>query len=100
MSEDARCAERFLCALFRVVKPISDFRLLISGLCAILFALCLPAEAQQAKKIPRIGYLSLAARPLEWDEAFKQGMSDLGWVEGQNIRDRVPMGGKQGGSPL
>jgi hypothetical protein len=26
--------------------------------CALLFALCVSAEAQQAKKIPRIGYLS------------------------------------------
>jgi hypothetical protein len=32
MSEDAGCAERFLCALFAtLVKPISDLRLLISG---------------------------------------------------------------------
>jgi hypothetical protein len=40
MSEDAGCAERLPCALFAtVVKPISDLRLLISGLCAMLCAL-------------------------------------------------------------
>ena len=45
MSQDAGCAERFLCALFAtVVKPISDLRLLISGLCAVFLALCLPAQ--------------------------------------------------------
>jgi hypothetical protein len=34
MSEDAGCAERFFYALFAtVVKPISDLRFLISGLC-------------------------------------------------------------------
>jgi hypothetical protein len=34
MSGDAKCAERFLYALFAtVVKPISDFRLLISAFC-------------------------------------------------------------------
>jgi hypothetical protein len=47
MSEDAGCAERFLCALFAtVVKPISDLRLLISGLCAMLFALSVNVNAQ------------------------------------------------------
>ena len=52
--------ERFLCVLFAtVVKPISDFRLLISGLCAMLLALCSSAEAQQpAEKIPRIGIIT------------------------------------------
>jgi hypothetical protein len=36
MSEDAGCPERFLYTLFAaVVKPISDLRLLISGLCAL-----------------------------------------------------------------
>ncbi len=28
------------------------------ALCALLFALCFPAEAQQPKRIPRIGYIS------------------------------------------
>jgi hypothetical protein len=47
VNEDAGCAERFLCALFAaVVKPISDLRLLISGLCALLLALSVPVEAQ------------------------------------------------------
>jgi putative tryptophan/tyrosine transport system substrate-binding protein len=51
----------------------------------IVFALCNPAEAQQAKKVPRIGYLSFAAKPSARDEAFTQGLRDLGWAEGQNI---------------
>jgi putative ABC transport system substrate-binding protein len=43
-------------------------------------------EAQQAaKSVPRIGYLSLAAKPSVRDEAFVQGLRDLGWVDGQNI---------------
>jgi putative ABC transport system substrate-binding protein len=89
MSEDAGCAERFLCALLATaVKPISDLRLLISGLCAMLLALCVSASAQEpARKIPRIGYLAgatlsaLTART----EAFRQGLRDLGYVEGKNI---------------
>jgi putative ABC transport system substrate-binding protein len=45
------------------------------------------AEAQQPTKVPRIGYLdgpppsSIAART----EAFRQGLRDLGYVEGKNI---------------
>jgi ABC-type uncharacterized transport system substrate-binding protein len=38
----------------------------------------------QPKKIPRIGYLS-ATRPQPRDEAFRQGLRELGYVEGQNI---------------
>ena len=56
------------------------------ALCALLFALCLPVEAQQAEKAPRIGYLSSATRRASLtDEAFRQGLRDLGYVEGKNI---------------
>src|SRR5467141_3860386 len=44
------------------------------------------AEAQQAGKIDRIGYLSpspAAANPLS--EAFRQGLRDLGYVQGRNL---------------
>ena len=57
------------------------------ALCAMLLALCVPAEAQQPKKVPRIGFLSaasssaIAARV----EAFRQGLRELGYVEGKNI---------------
>ena len=46
------------------------------------------AEAQQPKKIPRIGYSRLAVLRLlirTHAEAFRQGLRDLGYVEGQNI---------------
>ena len=49
---------------WHVVKPIFDLRLLIYGLCAMLFALSFPAEAQQPKKVPRIGYLAATPLPL------------------------------------
>src|SRR5213595_2221995 len=46
----------------------------------------LAAEAQQAAKVARIGYLSpnLAASPHP-REAFLQGLRDLGYVEGRNL---------------
>jgi ABC-type uncharacterized transport system substrate-binding protein len=42
------------------------------------------AEAQQPKKVPRIGYLGLIEIP-ERDEAFRKGLRERGYVEGQNI---------------
>src|SRR5262245_66356012 len=46
----------------------------------------LAAVAQQAAKVARIGYLSesLAATP-HIQEAFLQGLRDLGYVEGRNV---------------
>ncbi len=51
-----------------------------------LLAAPLAAEAQQAAKIPRIGYLvpNLAASPHQ-HEAFRQGLRDLGYLEGRNL---------------
>lgn len=43
------------------------------------------ADAQQSGKIPRIGYLSLSAKPDLRVEVFVQGLRDLGWVDGQTI---------------
>jgi putative ABC transport system substrate-binding protein len=56
-------------------------------LCALLFALCLPAEAQQPKKVPRIGFLALTPPSALSTrvEAFRQGLRELGYVEGKNI---------------
>jgi putative ABC transport system substrate-binding protein len=54
----------------------------------MLLTLCLPALAQQAKKIPRVGYLATGADPSgrsPFVEAFRQGLRDLGYIEGKNI---------------
>ena len=86
MSGDTGCAERFLCTLLAtVVKPISDLRLLISGLGALLLALSFSAQAQQSKKVYRIGYLSPRPGIEAREETFRQGLRALGYVEGQNI---------------
>ena len=55
------------------------------ALSALLFAVCLHAEAQQRKKVPRIGYLALSAAPSELDETFKRELRELGYIDGQNI---------------
>src|SRR5713226_7356487 len=54
---------------------------------ALLLALSIPAEAQQPKKVPRIGFLSaLSPSALSaWTEAFRQGLRELGYVEGKTF---------------
>jgi putative tryptophan/tyrosine transport system substrate-binding protein len=57
------------------------------ALSAVLFALGSSTEAQQPAKVPRIGYLT-GATPAGQSariEAFRQGLRDLGYVEGKNI---------------
>jgi putative tryptophan/tyrosine transport system substrate-binding protein len=60
-------------------------------ICALLFALCFSADAQQLAKIPRIGYLTGTREPTPDApdanrDAFRQGLRDLGYVEGKNIQ--------------
>jgi putative tryptophan/tyrosine transport system substrate-binding protein len=53
----------------------------------VLLALGVKAEAQQAKKIPRIGFLGNSTAALEANliGPFREGLRDLGYVEGKNI---------------
>jgi len=53
----------------------------------MLFALCIPAQAQQAKKVPRIGILfgGSSSRYSVRVEAFRQRLKELGYIEGKNI---------------
>jgi ABC-type uncharacterized transport system substrate-binding protein len=53
----------------------------------LLFALSVSAQAQQPKKVPRIGFLLATFASVQESrlEAFRQGLRDLGYIEGQNI---------------
>ena len=59
----------------------------VLNLCAMLFALCLPAQAQQTGKVPRIGFLGAASASALTGQldAFRQGLRELGYIEGKNI---------------
>ena len=68
----------------------------------MLFGFALSADAQQPKKVPRIGYLSSVDPASESTraEAIRLALRELGYIEGQNIaieyryaegkRDRLP----------
>jgi putative ABC transport system substrate-binding protein len=62
-------------------------KVIFLALCALLLALSFPAKAQQPTKVPRIGFLvgvspsAISTRT----EAFRQGLRELGYVEGKNI---------------
>jgi putative tryptophan/tyrosine transport system substrate-binding protein len=43
------------------------------------------AQAQQPKKIPHIGFLALLDRASPSEQAFLQGLRDLGYIDGQTI---------------
>jgi putative tryptophan/tyrosine transport system substrate-binding protein len=66
-------------------------------LCAMLFALWLPAEAQQPKQVPRIGFLTTGGTENPSTLYFRQGLRELGYVEGKNvlIEYRYAEGGSQ-----
>jgi putative ABC transport system substrate-binding protein len=66
-----------------------DRRVFMSILAGVLLAAPLCAHAQRPEKVPRVGYLSpgSSSDPLRQHrlEAFRQGLRELGYVEGQNI---------------
>jgi putative tryptophan/tyrosine transport system substrate-binding protein len=63
-------------------------RITVFTLCAMLFALCVPARAQQPIKVPRLAYVDGGGSPTAPEEAFKRldsALRELGYVGGQNI---------------
>jgi len=50
-----------------------------------LLAAPLAAKAQEAGKVARIGVLNSGSPPAPFVESFKQGLRELGYVEGRNI---------------
>jgi ABC-type uncharacterized transport system substrate-binding protein len=70
-----------------VRRKMNTKKLVGLALVALLFALCFSAEAQQPGKGPRIGFLfnispSVVSARIE---ALRQGLRELGYVEGKNI---------------
>jgi ABC-type uncharacterized transport system substrate-binding protein len=62
-------------------------KILVYALPALILATIHLTEAQQPKKVPRIGFLIAASRDAQSarTEAFRQSLRELGYIEGQNI---------------
>jgi putative ABC transport system substrate-binding protein len=62
-------------------------KITVLTLCAMLLALCVSAEAQQPKKVFRIGYLSSTDRATDAPraEGIRRALREIGYIEGQNI---------------
>jgi putative tryptophan/tyrosine transport system substrate-binding protein len=63
-------------------------RIIGFALSALLFALCVAAEAQQPGKVPRIGVLAPGSSAFPTSaryDSFRQGLRELGYIEGKSI---------------
>ena len=62
-------------------------RTFVSALTVVLLPAPLAAEAQQTAKVYRIGFLATATPSLmsAWLTAFREGLRERGYVDGQNI---------------
>jgi putative ABC transport system substrate-binding protein len=66
---------------------MNNKKIVCIALIALLFALCFSAEAQQTKKVPRIGFLGNSTPALEENliGPFREGLRELGYVDGKNL---------------
>src|SRR5947207_11482118 len=63
-------------------------KIITLGHSAMVFALCVPVQAQQPAKVPRIGFVSAIGDPETPGfqiEEFRRGLRNLGYNEGKNI---------------
>src|SRR5215510_3274104 len=60
-------------------------KITVLTLCAMLLVLCFSAQAQETKKIPRIGFLTNTKVENPNIEPFRRGLQALGYTEGKDI---------------
>ena len=61
------------------------FRRAITVVVLVMGAVLAPCQTQQPTKVPRVGFLAPQGRSLPLLDAFRQGLADLGYVEGRNV---------------
>ena len=71
---------------FWIIKGRSR-TLSIPALAVFVWAISFSAEAQQVSKVPRVGYVSArgASSQAPVLEGLRQGLRELGYIEGKNI---------------
>src|SRR5512135_1236785 len=64
-----------------------DRRTFIGSIAGGVLVAPLAANAQPAGKVYRIGYLTTGSPTVAsgFSEAFRQGLRELGWIEGKNV---------------
>ena len=60
-------------------------KIFLSLLSALLFVSVHIAQAQKPKRVSRIGILRVGSPPDVFIDAFRQGLHEIGYVEGQNL---------------
>src|SRR5262249_44859517 len=65
--------------------PSMNRRAFLGALSGSLLTAPLAAEAQQAGKVYRIGFLRAGPPPRPWVEAFQQGLRARGYIDGRNV---------------
>lgn len=61
------------------------FRRVIAVAVLVIGAVLAPCQTQQPAKVARVGFLAPQGRSLPLLDAFRQGLADLGYVEGRNV---------------
>jgi putative tryptophan/tyrosine transport system substrate-binding protein len=72
---------------FFIGETIMQAKIVLFIIAAIMLSSIHVAEAQQPGKVPRIGLLTTASTAVAatWVDAFRQGLRELGYIEGKNI---------------
>jgi hypothetical protein len=71
-----------------------DRRIFIGACTATLVGARVGASAQHPAKLPRIGALISSSPPHPFADAFRRGLQPLGYVEGENISNRMALHGR------
>jgi len=72
------------------MTSVTDRRTFIASMLGAVLSAPLAIEAQQSGKVPRIGFLFYGSPgPSPELDAFRQGLRELGYIEGQNIAIEV-----------
>ena len=61
------------------------FHRVITVVVLVMGSVLAPCQTQQPAKVPRVGFLAPQGRSLPLLDAFRQGLADLGYVEGRNV---------------